>query len=85
MRKAAAWNVMGVERSTQAAAEEAARKAGMSLAEWLDEVVAEQAASSEFGEAREVRSERPPVARARDVRPREDFRARERRGRAREG
>ena len=69
---------MGVERSTQAAAEEAARKAGMSLAEWLDEVVAEQAASSEFGEAREVRSERPPVARARDVRPREDFRARER-------
>ena len=34
---------MGVERSTQAIAEEAARRAGMSLANWLDEVVAEQA------------------------------------------
>jgi localization factor PodJL len=44
MRKTAAWNVMGVERSTQAMAEEAARRAGMSLANWLDEVVAEQAA-----------------------------------------
>ena len=44
MRRAAAWNLMGVDRSTQAAAEEAARRAGMTVAEWLDEVVAEQAA-----------------------------------------
>ena len=44
MSKTAAWNVVGVERSTQTIAEEAARRAGMSLADWLDEVVAEQAA-----------------------------------------
>ena len=31
MRRAAAWSVKGVERETQAIAEEAARRAGMSL------------------------------------------------------
>src|ERR1700678_3364180 len=44
MNRAAAWSVRGVGRETRDAAEEAARRAGMSLGEWLDEVVAEQAA-----------------------------------------
>ncbi len=44
MRKAAAWNVRGIDAETLGIAEEAARRAGMSLSEWLDEVVAEQAA-----------------------------------------
>ena len=44
MNKAAAWSVRGVGRETRDIAEEAARRAGMSLGDWLDEVVAEQAA-----------------------------------------
>ena len=44
MNKAAAWSVRGVGRETREIAEEAARRAGMSLGDWLDEVVAEQAA-----------------------------------------
>jgi localization factor PodJL len=44
MNRAAAWSVRGVGRETREIAEEAARRAGMSLGDWLDEVVAEQAA-----------------------------------------
>ncbi|MFZ0210522.1 MAG: hypothetical protein WAL59_31205, partial [Roseiarcus sp.] len=44
MNRAAAWSVKGVGRETRDIAEEAARRAGMSLGDWLDEVVAEQAA-----------------------------------------
>jgi len=44
MNRAAAWNVRGVGRETRNAAQEAARRAGMSLGEWLDDVIAEQAA-----------------------------------------
>ena len=44
MNRAAAWNVRGVEAQTRNAAEDAARRAGMSLGEWLDEVVADHAA-----------------------------------------
>src|ERR1700722_13484837 len=44
MNRAAAWCVTGVGRETRDIAEEAARRAGMSLGDWLDEVVAEQAA-----------------------------------------
>src|SRR5277367_5965737 len=44
MNRAAAWSVRGVGRETRDIAEEAARRAGMSLGDWLDEVVAEQAA-----------------------------------------
>src|SRR5450631_2954562 len=44
MNRAAAWSVQGVGRETRDTAEEAARRAGMSLGEWLDEVVADQAA-----------------------------------------
>ena len=45
MKRAAAWSVRGVERETQEIVEEAARRAGMSLPDWLDEVVAAYAAS----------------------------------------
>ena len=44
MNSATAWNVTGVGRETRAFAEEAARRAGMSLGDWLDEVVADKAA-----------------------------------------
>ncbi|MGO8798304.1 MAG: hypothetical protein ACLQJL_04380 [Roseiarcus sp.] len=44
MNRAAAWSVRGVGRETREAAQEAARRAGMSLGEWLDDVIAEQAA-----------------------------------------
>jgi localization factor PodJL len=44
MNRAAAWSVRGVGRETRDVAQEAARRAGMSLGEWLDEVIADQAA-----------------------------------------
>ncbi len=43
MSSATAWNVRGVGRETRAFAEEAARRAGMSLGDWLDQVVADKA------------------------------------------
>ncbi|HLW90893.1 MAG TPA: hypothetical protein VKS78_06280 [Roseiarcus sp.] len=43
MSRAAAWNIRGVGRETRDAAQEAARRAGMSLSEWLDDVIAEHA------------------------------------------
>ena len=43
MSSATAWNVRGVGRETRAFAEEAARRAGISLGDWLDEVVADKA------------------------------------------
>ena len=44
MNKAMAWNIAGVGRRTRDAAEEAARRAGMRLDDWLDAAIAEQAA-----------------------------------------
>jgi len=44
MMRAQAWNVPGVGRATRDIAEEAARRAGMTLGEWLDQVVADRAA-----------------------------------------
>jgi localization factor PodJL len=44
MNGAAAWNVRGLARETRDFAEEAARRAGMSLGDWLDEAVADKAA-----------------------------------------
>ena len=43
MNKAAPWNVRGVGLDTRDAAREAARRAGLSLGEWLDQVIAEEA------------------------------------------
>ncbi len=44
MDSATAWKVRGVGRETRVFAEEAARRAGLSLGDWLDEVIAERAA-----------------------------------------
>src|SRR5271165_658725 len=44
MNKAMAWNIAGVGRRARDAAEEAARRAGMRLDDWLDAAIAEQAA-----------------------------------------
>lgn len=43
MNKAAPWNVRGVGLDTREAAREAARRAGLSLGDWLDQVIAEEA------------------------------------------
>ena len=44
MESATAWKVTGVGRETRVFAEEAARRAGLNLGDWLDEVIAERAA-----------------------------------------
>ena len=44
MESATAWKVTGVGRETRVFAEEAARRAGLNLGEWLDEIIAERAA-----------------------------------------
>ena len=44
MNKTAPWNIRGVGLDTREAAREAARRAGLSLGEWLDSVIAEEAA-----------------------------------------
>ncbi len=43
MNRARAWNIAGVDRRTRDAAAEAARRAGMRLDDWLDEVIANYA------------------------------------------
>jgi len=78
MRKAAAWNLTSVDRSTRALAEEAARRAGMSLDDWIEEMVAEQASDQGVGPedaddddsfAASPERGRPPAARERAARP----------------
>jgi localization factor PodJL len=44
MNKAMAWTIAGVGRQSRDAAEEAARRAGMRLDDWLDQAIADQAA-----------------------------------------
>src|ERR1700749_4024862 len=43
MNRAMAWNIAGVGRRTRDAAEEAARRAGMRLDDWLNEAIADYA------------------------------------------
>ena len=43
MNRAMAWNIAGVSRRTRDAAVEAARRAGMGLEDWLDDVIADHA------------------------------------------
>jgi localization factor PodJL len=43
MNKAAPWSIKGVDFDARDAAKEAARRAGMSLGEWLNDVISEQA------------------------------------------
>jgi hypothetical protein len=45
MNNAAAWNLRGIGYETRLAAEQAARLAGMSLGEWLEDIIAQQAAA----------------------------------------
>jgi len=89
MNRAAAWSVRGVGRETRETAEEAARRAGMTLGEWLDEVVADQAAEQGVDPAeldrdekidaigarldRLSRREEAPIERARRRPPIDDF------------
>ena len=44
MESATAWKITGVGRETRVFAEEAARRAGLNLGDWLDEIIAERAA-----------------------------------------
>ncbi len=44
MNKAAPWNIKGVDFDTRDAAREAAEREGMSLGEWLNDVIAQRAA-----------------------------------------
>ena len=44
MNKAVPWRIKGVGFDARAAAIEAARRSGMSLGEWLNAVIADQAA-----------------------------------------
>jgi localization factor PodJL len=48
MKSGAPWQVSGVTRQTREAAREAARRAGMSVGEWLDSVIAESAQADEL-------------------------------------
>ncbi|MCC0003862.1 MAG: hypothetical protein H6872_01445 [Methylobacteriaceae bacterium] len=43
MNKAAPWSIKGVGFDTREAAREAAQREGMSVGEWLNEVIAERA------------------------------------------
>ena len=47
-----AWNIAGVDRRTRDAAVEAARRAGMRLDDWLDEVITDYAGLDLRGAAR---------------------------------
>jgi len=47
MSKAAPWNIKGIDYEVRSAAREAARRSGMSLSDWLNDVIADQA--SELG------------------------------------
>ena len=64
MNKAMAWTIAGVGRRTRDAAEEAARRAGMRLVDWLDEAIADQAAGEPGGqpEGYEAEDDRLDVA-----------------------
>ena len=43
MSKAAPWNIKGIDYEVRSAAREAARRSGMSLSDWLNSVIADQA------------------------------------------
>ena len=46
MNKAVPWSIKGVDFDAREAAKEAARRSGMTLGEWLNSVIADQAAES---------------------------------------
>ncbi len=64
MNKSMAWTIAGVGRRTRDAAEEAARRAGMRLDDWLDEAIADRAALAQGArlEGNETEDERLDAA-----------------------
>ena len=52
-----AWNIAGVDRRTRDAAVEAARRAGMRLDDWLDEVITDYAGLDLRGQPEPDRAE----------------------------
>ena len=48
MNKAASWSVKGVDFDAREAAEAAAQRSGLSLGEWLNNVIAERAAEQQI-------------------------------------
>src|SRR5579863_1512169 len=64
MNKAMAWTIGGMERRTRDAAEEAARRAGMRLDDWLDEAIAGQAALGQRPRPEDDKSEDERLAAA---------------------
>ena len=68
MNKAVPWSIKGVDFDARTAAKEAARRAGMTLGEWLNSVIAEQAAEQgidpdEIGEEERVAAVRSQLER----------------------
>src|SRR5580700_1251421 len=57
MNRAMAWNIAGVDRRTRDAAVEAARRAGMRLDDWLDEVIADYAGLDQHARPEHNRAE----------------------------
>ena len=68
MNKAVPWSIKGVDFDARTAAKEAARRAGMTLGEWLNSVIADQAAENgidpeEIGEDERVAAVRSRLER----------------------
>ena len=91
MNKAAPWSIKGVDFDARDAAREAAQREGMTLGEWLNDVISERAAESgespdDFGEDDRLNAVAARLARMRDggarVRRRDDRRRDEARDRA---
>ena len=57
MNRAMAWNIAGVDRRTRDAAVEAARRAGMRLDDWLDEVITDYAGLDQHARPEHNRAE----------------------------
>src|SRR6478609_751851 len=67
MKQAIPWSVKGVDANARDAAKDAARRAGMTLGEWLNTVIAETASEREERERREAaQSHAPAHPQARD-------------------
>src|SRR4051794_39698221 len=72
MKQAIPWSVKGVDANARDAAKDAARRAGMTLGEWLNTVIAETAAEREERERREAAQSHAPVQRHTHDHPDED-------------
>lgn len=66
MNKAAPWSIKGVGFDTREAAREAAQREGMSVGEWLNEVIAERAVDADDREEDDLDAVSTRLARLRD-------------------